>query len=153
MIIDAALSLQERGHHVEVFTSFHEDGDGGRSFEETRDGEFAFVFFAFVFLGSSAASAWWVLWSGGGGGGTAERETTEQGSAGGATHVTQRVFVRARTETTHGSQHDRKQQKLGLVRPTLNCSLFLRPCLSASCAVSDRSGRCGMEPKVHKAGG
>lgn len=39
-MVDAAVGLQKRGHHVEVFTSHHEDGEAGRSFEETRDGEY-----------------------------------------------------------------------------------------------------------------
>lgn len=38
-MVDAAVGLQKRGHSVEIFTSYHEDGKGGRSFEETRDGE------------------------------------------------------------------------------------------------------------------
>lgn len=37
-MVDAAVALQKLGHEVEVFTSFHQDGAGGRSFEETRDG-------------------------------------------------------------------------------------------------------------------
>lgn len=39
LVVDAAVGLQKRGHTVEVFTSHHEDGKAGRSFEETRDGE------------------------------------------------------------------------------------------------------------------
>ncbi|GAA5896564.1 hypothetical protein JCM6882_005729 [Rhodosporidiobolus microsporus] len=38
LVVDAAVELQKRGHDVEVFTSYHEDGEKGRSFEETRDG-------------------------------------------------------------------------------------------------------------------
>ncbi|KAI5476057.1 alpha-1,3/alpha-1,6-mannosyltransferase, glycosyltransferase family 4 protein [Pseudohyphozyma bogoriensis] len=38
LVVDAAVGLQARGHHVEVFTSHHQDGPRGRSFEETRDG-------------------------------------------------------------------------------------------------------------------
>ncbi|SCV67043.1 BQ2448_5689 [Microbotryum intermedium] len=38
LVVDAAVALQQRGHHVEVFTSYHEDGPKGRSFEETRNG-------------------------------------------------------------------------------------------------------------------
>ncbi|GAA6049849.1 hypothetical protein JCM3770_004214 [Rhodotorula araucariae] len=38
LVVDAAVALQERGHEVEVFTSYHEDGKDGRSFDETRDG-------------------------------------------------------------------------------------------------------------------
>ncbi|GAA5931846.1 GDP-Man:Man(1)GlcNAc(2)-PP-dolichol alpha-1,3-mannosyltransferase [Sporobolomyces koalae] len=38
LVVDAALALQQRGHHVEIFTSYHEDGNTGRSFEETRNG-------------------------------------------------------------------------------------------------------------------
>ncbi|BGP13577.1 hypothetical protein JCM10213_008714 [Rhodosporidiobolus nylandii] len=38
LVVDAAVELQKRGHDVEVFTSYHEDGPKGRSFEETRDG-------------------------------------------------------------------------------------------------------------------
>lgn len=38
-MVDAAVALQKRGHEVELFTSFHEDGPNGRSFEETRDGQ------------------------------------------------------------------------------------------------------------------
>ncbi|GAA5865843.1 hypothetical protein JCM8547_005732 [Rhodosporidiobolus lusitaniae] len=38
LVVDAAVALQKRGHEVEVFTSYHEDGEKGRSFEETRDG-------------------------------------------------------------------------------------------------------------------
>ena len=38
LIVDAAVALQERGHTVELFTSFHQDGENGRSFKETRDG-------------------------------------------------------------------------------------------------------------------
>ncbi|KAL8293041.1 hypothetical protein RQP46_000735 [Phenoliferia psychrophenolica] len=38
LVVDAAVSLQRRGHTVEIFTSHHDDGAGGRSFEETRDG-------------------------------------------------------------------------------------------------------------------
>ncbi|GAA6003301.1 hypothetical protein JCM10207_001851 [Rhodosporidiobolus poonsookiae] len=38
LVVDAAVALQERGHEVEIFTSYHEDGDNGRSFAETRDG-------------------------------------------------------------------------------------------------------------------
>lgn len=38
LVVDAAVELQKRGHDVEVFTSYHEDGEDGRSFEETRDG-------------------------------------------------------------------------------------------------------------------
>ncbi|GAA6061603.1 hypothetical protein JCM10212_000911 [Sporobolomyces blumeae] len=37
-VVDAAVALQERGHDVELFTSFHQDGPKGRSFEETRNG-------------------------------------------------------------------------------------------------------------------
>lgn len=40
LVVDAAVALQKRGHEVELFTSFHEDGPNGRSFEETRNGEF-----------------------------------------------------------------------------------------------------------------
>ena len=39
LIVDAAVGLQKRGHDVEIFTSHHESGPTGRSFEETRDGE------------------------------------------------------------------------------------------------------------------
>ncbi|BGP37656.1 Alpha-1,3-mannosyltransferase-like protein [Rhodotorula kratochvilovae] len=38
LVVDAAVALQKRGHEVEVFTSYHEGGKDGRSFEETRDG-------------------------------------------------------------------------------------------------------------------
>ncbi|GAA5966306.1 hypothetical protein JCM3765_005250 [Sporobolomyces pararoseus] len=38
LVVDAALALKKRGHEVEIFTSYHEDGKGGRSFEETRNG-------------------------------------------------------------------------------------------------------------------
>ncbi|KDE03721.1 hypothetical protein MVLG_05791 [Microbotryum lychnidis-dioicae p1A1 Lamole] len=38
LVVDAAVALQQRGHHVEIFTSYHEDGPRGRSFEETRNG-------------------------------------------------------------------------------------------------------------------
>lgn len=38
LIVDAAVALQKRGHEVEVFTSYHEPGKEGRSFDETRDG-------------------------------------------------------------------------------------------------------------------
>ncbi|BGP53650.1 hypothetical protein JCM8202_003580 [Rhodotorula sphaerocarpa] len=38
LVVDAATALQKRGHEIEVFTSYHEDGKEGRSFEETRDG-------------------------------------------------------------------------------------------------------------------
>ncbi|GAA5919685.1 hypothetical protein JCM1841_005230 [Sporobolomyces salmonicolor] len=38
LVVDAALALQKRGHEVELFTSYHEDGPKGRSFEETRNG-------------------------------------------------------------------------------------------------------------------
>ncbi|GAA6026745.1 hypothetical protein JCM8097_005829 [Rhodosporidiobolus ruineniae] len=38
LVVDAAVELQKRGHEVEIFTSYHEDGEKGRSFEETRDG-------------------------------------------------------------------------------------------------------------------
>lgn len=37
--MDAAVALQDRGHEVEVFTSYHQDGPNGRSFQETRDGK------------------------------------------------------------------------------------------------------------------
>jgi hypothetical protein len=40
LVVDAALALKKRGHDVEIFTSYHEDGKGGRSFEETRNGTF-----------------------------------------------------------------------------------------------------------------
>lgn len=39
LVVDAAVGLQKRGHQVEIFTSHHEDGPTGRSFEETRDGK------------------------------------------------------------------------------------------------------------------
>lgn len=39
LVVDAALALKKRGHEVEIFTSYHEDGKGGRSFEETRNGK------------------------------------------------------------------------------------------------------------------
>lgn len=35
------MALQKRGHEVEVFTSYHEDGAKGRSFDETRNGAWA----------------------------------------------------------------------------------------------------------------
>ncbi|GAA5922357.1 hypothetical protein JCM3775_005702 [Rhodotorula graminis] len=38
LIVDAAVALQTRGHEVTVFTSYHEPGKEGRSFDETRDG-------------------------------------------------------------------------------------------------------------------
>ncbi|GAA5978772.1 hypothetical protein JCM10908_004479 [Rhodotorula pacifica] len=38
LVVDAAVALQQRGHQVELFTSYHEDGKDGRSFPETRDG-------------------------------------------------------------------------------------------------------------------
>ncbi|BGO99960.1 Alpha-1,3-mannosyltransferase-like protein [Rhodotorula toruloides] len=38
LVVDAAVALQKRGHDVEIFTSYHEDGEKGRSFEETRNG-------------------------------------------------------------------------------------------------------------------
>ncbi|KPV75705.1 glycosyltransferase family 4 protein [Rhodotorula graminis WP1] len=38
LIVDAAVALQKRGHEVTVFTSYHEPGKEGRSFDETRDG-------------------------------------------------------------------------------------------------------------------
>ncbi|GAA6000940.1 GDP-Man:Man(1)GlcNAc(2)-PP-dolichol alpha-1,3-mannosyltransferase [Rhodotorula paludigena] len=38
LVVDAAVALQKRGHEVEVFTSYHEDGAKGRSFDETRNG-------------------------------------------------------------------------------------------------------------------
>jgi alpha-1,3/alpha-1,6-mannosyltransferase len=36
LVVDAAVSLQQRGHEVVLFTSRH---DPNRCFEETRDGE------------------------------------------------------------------------------------------------------------------
>lgn len=39
LVVDAAVGLQKRGNTVEIFTSHHQDGKRGRSFEETRDGE------------------------------------------------------------------------------------------------------------------
>jgi hypothetical protein len=39
LVVDAAVALQNRGHNVELFTSFHEDDEGGRNFEETRNGQ------------------------------------------------------------------------------------------------------------------
>ena len=39
-MVDAALALKKRGHEVEIFTSYHEDGKKGRSFEETRNGAY-----------------------------------------------------------------------------------------------------------------
>lgn len=41
LVVDSVLALQKRGHEVEVFTSFHQDGPNGRSFEETRNGKYA----------------------------------------------------------------------------------------------------------------
>ncbi|GAA6024982.1 hypothetical protein JCM11491_002809 [Sporobolomyces phaffii] len=38
LVVDAAVALKKRGHDVEIFTSYHEDGKGARSFEETRNG-------------------------------------------------------------------------------------------------------------------
>lgn len=40
LVVDAAVGLQNRGHSVQIFTSYHEDGEAGRSFDETRDGEY-----------------------------------------------------------------------------------------------------------------
>ncbi|KAK4052997.1 Alpha-1,3-mannosyltransferase-like protein [Microbotryomycetes sp. JL221] len=37
-VVDAAISLQRLGHHVELFTSYHDHQEKGRSFVETRDG-------------------------------------------------------------------------------------------------------------------
>jgi hypothetical protein len=44
LVVDAAVGLQKRGHTVEIFTSYHEDGKNGRSFEETRDGTLLHLF-------------------------------------------------------------------------------------------------------------
>ena len=38
LVVDAALGLQQLGHRVDIYTSYH---DPGHSFEETRDGELA----------------------------------------------------------------------------------------------------------------
>ncbi|KAK4700074.1 hypothetical protein P7C70_g6178, partial [Phenoliferia sp. Uapishka_3] len=38
LVVDAAIGLQKRGHTVSIFTSHHQDGPTGRSFEETRSG-------------------------------------------------------------------------------------------------------------------
>ncbi|KAM0753815.1 UDP-Glycosyltransferase/glycogen phosphorylase [Meredithblackwellia eburnea MCA 4105] len=38
LVVDAAVGLQARGNTVDIFTSHHEDGERGRSFEETRNG-------------------------------------------------------------------------------------------------------------------
>ncbi|KAM0792042.1 hypothetical protein ACM66B_004750 [Microbotryomycetes sp. NB124-2] len=40
-VVDAAVALQQLGHDVQLFTSYHEDGPDGRSFKETRDGTLA----------------------------------------------------------------------------------------------------------------
>lgn len=39
LVVDAAVGLQQLGHSVEIFTSYHQDGPDGRSFTETRDGK------------------------------------------------------------------------------------------------------------------
>ncbi|KAK4048758.1 Alpha-1,3-mannosyltransferase-like protein [Microbotryomycetes sp. JL201] len=36
-VVDAAVALQQLGHDVQLFTSYHEDGADGRSFRETKD--------------------------------------------------------------------------------------------------------------------